>query len=381
MSTSVIYIKKSALHKNIQFIRDYIGRGIKISVVIKGNAYGHGIEKVIPVFEEAGINHFSVFSSEEAIRASKVKSKTCGLMIMGFTDDCDLDWVIKNDVEFYIINIEKLRLAIKKASVLKKRAHIHLDIETGMQRTGLDLKQLKLALELIKQNEDTIDFAGVSTHLAGAESIANHVRIIQQLKIYQKRVHFIEAQGLNPRSKHTASSAATISYPKSRMDMVRIGIMAYGFWPTRETYIQYLHKNGHKENPLERAIEWNSRIMSLKSVKEGDFIGYGFGYQAQQNMKIAIIPVGYSNGYSRLLSNNGHVLVRGQRADVIGTVNMNMAIINVSQIVNISVGDEVVLLGKQENHEITVASFSEMNNSMNYELLARLPESIERILI
>lgn len=381
MSTSTIYIKKSALHKNIEFIREYIGDKIKISVVIKGNAYGHGIEKIIPVFEQAGINHFSVFSSEEAMRGLKAKAKNTGLMIMGYTDDDDLEWVLRNDVEFYIISIEKLSLAIKKAKVLNKKARIHLDIETGMQRTGLNLSQLKEALELIKQNEDFIDFAGVSTHLAGAESIANHVRIVQQLKVYQKRVKYIEDQGLKPLTKHTASSAATISYPKSRMDMVRIGIMAYGFWPTRETYIQYLHKNGHKENPLERAIEWNSKIMSLKSVREGDFIGYGYGYQAQQNMRIAIVPVGYSNGYSRLLSNNGHVLVRGHRADVIGTVNMNMAIINVSQIEDISVGDEVVLLGKQDKYEITVASFSEMNNSMNYELLARLPERIKRILI
>jgi alanine racemase len=381
MSTSIIYIKKSALHKNIQFIREYIGDEIKISVVIKGNAYGHGIEKTIPVFEEAGINHFSVFSSEEARRAFKVTSENTRLMIMGYTDDDDLEWVLKNEVEFYIISIEKLSLAIEKAKNLNKKARIHLDIETGMQRTGLNLIQLKKALEIIKQNEAYIDFVGVATHLAGAESIANNVRIVQQLKTFQKRVKYIVDQGLNPLVKHTASSAATISYPRSRMDMVRIGIMAYGFWPTKETFIQYLHKNGHKEDTLERAIEWNSKIMSLKSIKEGDFIGYGYGYQAQQNMRIAIVPVGYSNGYSRLLSNNGHVLVRGQRADVIGTVNMNMVIINVSQIEDISVGDEVVLLGRQDKHEITVASFSEMNNSMNYELLARLPERIERILI
>jgi alanine racemase len=290
MSTSIIYIKKSALHKNIQFIREYIGDEIKISVVIKGNAYGHGIEKTIPVFEEAGINHFSVFSSEEARRAFKVTSENTRLMIMGYTDDDDLEWVLKNEVEFYIISIEKLSLAIEKAKNLNKKARIHLDIETGMQRTGLNLIQLNKALEIIKQNEAYIDFVGVATHLAGAESIANNVRIVQQLKTFQKRVKYIVDQGLNPLVKHTASSAATISYPRSRMDMVRIGIMAYGFWPTKETFIQYLHKNGHKEDTLERAIEWNSKIMSLKSIKEGEFIGYGYGYQAQQNMRDCHYP-------------------------------------------------------------------------------------------
>ncbi len=165
------------------------------------------------------------------------------------------------------------------------------------------------------------------------------------------------------------------------MDMVRIGIMSYGFWPTRETYLQYIHHQSDRTDPLQRAISWKSRIMSVKHVGEGQFVGYGFGYQAQQDMQVAIVPVGYSNGYSRQLSNNGHVLIKGQRADVIGTVNMNMVLVNTSQIEGVATGDEVVLLGRQGDNEITVASFADMNNSLNYELLSRLPERIERVII
>ena len=157
--------------------------------------------------------------------------------------------------------------------------------------------------------------------------------------------------------------------------------MSYGFWPTRETFLQYIHNQNEKADPLQRAISWKSRIMSVKNVAEGEFVGYGFGFQAQQDLQIAIVPVGYSNGYSRMLSNNGHVLIHGQRADVIGAVNMNMILVNATGIEGVSTGDEVVLLGKQGDNEISVASFADMNNSMNYELLTRLPERLERIVV
>jgi len=160
--------------------------------------------------------------------------------------------------------------------------------------------------------------------------------------------------------------------------MVRIGILQYGFWPSPETLIQYVHKRTDKTDPLTRVLKWKSKIMSVKEVAEGEFISYGTNYLAQENKRIAVVPVGYSSGYSRVLSNNGRVLVKGAFADVIGLVNMNMMIIDVSQIPEASRGDEVVLIGKQGDNEITVNSFSAMSDTMNYELLVRLPQNIER---
>ncbi|HYW95090.1 MAG TPA: alanine racemase [Bacteroidales bacterium] len=381
MSSSVLEINRAALENNIRFIRQMIGDDVIISVVVKGNAYGHGLGTVIPVFEEAGINHFSVFSSGGAKRAFRVKNENTHIMIMGYVDPDHLEWVIRHHISFFVFDIQVLRQAILTARKLDIPACIHLEIETGLHRTGLDKKDLELAADVINDNAGYLEITGVATHLAGAESIANHVRIMQQFKLYEKRLKWLNKKGIVPKWRHTASSAAAVSYPRSRMDLVRIGIMSYGFWPTRETFLQYIHNQEDKTDPLQRAISWKSTIMSVKNVAEGEFVGYGFGFQAQQDMQIAVVPVGYSNGYSRMLSNNGHILVKGQRADVIGSVNMNMILINTTHIENVETGDEVVLLGSQGDYEISVASFADMNNSMNYELLARLPERIERKII
>jgi alanine racemase len=381
MSTSVIEINETALKNNILFLKKYYGSNVKISTVVKGNAYGHGLEKVVPVFESAGVDHFSVFSSEEAHRVLKVKDERNTLMIMGFVDRGDIEWILQNDIELYIFEPSFLERVIKSARKLNKKAIIHLEIETGMHRTGLTKAELVKAMEIIQQNLEFIHIRGFATHLAGAESIANYHRIIYQLKLFQKRITFLNRHKITSDIIHSASSAASISYPKSRMDLVRAGIISYGFWPTRETYMQYIQGNHERKDPLKRAIRWKSKIMSIKAVKEGKFIGYGYYFQAPHDMQVAVVPVGYANGYSRYLSNNGHVLVQGNRADVIGSVNMNMILINVTDIPDLNIGDEVVLIGEQGDLEISVASFSEMNNSMNYELLSRLPENIERILV
>jgi alanine racemase len=166
------------------------------------------------------------------------------------------------------------------------------------------------------------------------------------------------------------------------MDMVRIGIAQYGFWPSIETFIQYVHgKKEERYDPLDRVISWKSRIMSIKTVNEGEFISYGTTYLAQEEKVIAVIPVGYSHGFSRMLSNQGRVLIGGQRVGIIGMVNMNMMIADVTAVPDVSVGDEVVIIGKQDNLEITVASFSEISNQVNYELLVRLPERTDRKIV
>jgi alanine racemase len=163
--------------------------------------------------------------------------------------------------------------------------------------------------------------------------------------------------------------------------MVRIGILQYGFWPSKETLIQYLSKKSIKTDPLTQVLSWKSSIMSLKKVKTGEFISYGTSYLAQKDMKIALIPVGYAHGFSRNLSNQGRVLISGLRVAVIGMVNMNMLIVDVTANDNVKLGDEVVLIGSQGDLSITVSSFSEFSDQLNYELLTRLPGEIPRNVI
>ena len=165
------------------------------------------------------------------------------------------------------------------------------------------------------------------------------------------------------------------------MDMVRIGIMQYGLWPSPEAFVNYLNVSKKHIDPLRRVISWKSKVMSIRKVTQGQFIGYGNSYMASENMKIAVVPIGYAHGYSRTLSNQGRVLISGYRCQVIGTINMNMMLVDVSEILNIHIGDEVVLIGRQDNLDLSVASFSDFSNLLNYELLTRLSQEIPRIII
>ena len=380
-STSVIEISKDSLQHNINFLKKQMGKKVKISSVVKGNAYGHGVKEFVPLAEECGLDHFSVYSADEALDVYKYSNHNSDIMIMGMVENEELEWAINTGIEFYVFDIDRLKKTIEYATSLNRIAKIHIEIETGMNRTGFTKEYIPSVIKIIKENKDVLNIKGLCTHFAGAESIANYVRIQKQLKSYSK-IHklFIE-NDVVPGKRHTACSAASMTYPKSRMDMVRIGIMQYGFWSSRETFIGYINNLENKEDPLRRVIKWKSKIMSTKSVKTGEFIGYGTSYLAQRDMKIATIPVGYAHGYSRELSNQGRVLINGHRVSVIGIVNMNMMTIDITDVSETKKGDEAVLIGKQGDLSISVASFSELSNQLDYELLTRLNQKIPRVVV
>lgn len=380
-STSSITLSKKAFANNLAFIKSKLRKGVKLSCVVKGNAYGHGIEQFIPLAVSCGVGHFSVFSADEAMRVHKVSPGT-KLMIMGEIAADEMEWVVKNEIDFFVFELDRVNDALVYAKKHKVKVKIHIEFETGFNRTGFNAKELVELVEIIKANANYISVEGACTHFAGAESVSNHVRVTKQIRVYNKLYNWLVGQGITPKMRHTACSAASIAYPKTQMDMVRIGILQYGFWPSKEIFIDYLSKaknNKDKQDPLHRVITWKSRIMSTKKVNAGEFIGYGTSFLAHQNMTVAAVPVGYSHGYSRELSNQGRVLVKGMRVGVIGTVNMNMMMIDITEVPDVKSGDEVILIGKSGGLEISVASFGELSNQLNYELLSRLPHDIPRI--
>ena len=375
---SHIELSKTALAQNIGFLKATMGGDITISSVIKGNAYGHGIREFLPMAYECGIRHFSVFSAAEALEARKTSDEDFKIMIMGMVEHEELEWAIEHDIEFFVFDTSRLEDAISVSRKIGKKARIHIELETGMNRTGIDEAQVEPVVDLIKTNGDHLEFMGLCTHYAGAESISNYLRVKKQYKRFKQGCLRFERSGLKPVLKHTACSAAAMSYPKSRMDLVRIGIIQYGLWPSPETFIQYVTQRDDKTDPLKRVVSWKSVVMSTKEVNSGEFIGYGTSFLARENMKIAVVPVGYSGGYSRTLSNQGRVLINGHRIAVVGLVNMNMLIADISEIPHTQKGDEVVLIGRQDEMEVSVASFGEYSNLLNYELLTRLPKDIPR---
>jgi len=376
-----IEISKAAYKHNIEFLRNTISEGVKISSVVKGNAYGHSIDLFVPLAEENGINHFSVFSADEAYEVQQVSKKKSSIMIMGSVENESLEWAIAHDISFYIFDLIRLKQAVLFAKKIGKKAKIHIEVETGMHRTGFDIEKWHEVEDILKNNGDVLVFEGLCTHYAGAEEIANYYRIKQQQQSFKKAIKYFKNNGLHPKLLHSACSAATLRYPKTQGDMVRLGIIQYGFFPTKEVLIHFLEKTKMKEDPLQRLLSWKSKVMDVKQVKTGNFIGYGTSFMAGTDMKIATIPVGYSHGFSRSLSNQGRVLINGQRVPVIGVVNMNMMTVNVTHLEHIEKGDEVVLIGKQGKMEIGVSSFSEYSNQINYEMLTRLRADIPRILV
>ena len=378
---SIIEINKKAYQNNLAFLKKMLGKKVIFSSVVKGNAYGHGIKEFVTMANQSSVNHFSVFDVEEAKIVFETLGNKVTIMIMGFVADDDLPWVIENGIQFFVFERYRLASATKTAKKLKLKAKIHIEIETGMNRTGFSKKELsRLAKYLIKETKH-LDFVGICTHYAGAESISNYYRIENQIERFNEAIEIFKSHGIEAKIKHTACSAASMMFPETQMDLVRIGILQYGLWPSPEVLVTYLNSNKKKIDPLQRVISWKSEIMNVKRVKSGEFIGYGTSYMAKEHMKVATIPLGYSHGYSRSLSNQGRVLIDGKRCGVIGTINMNMLTIDVSEIDNVKKGDEVVIIGNQGDLAITVASFGELNNQLNYEFLSRISKSIPRKII
>ncbi|MBF9255552.1 alanine racemase [Pontibacter sp. 172403-2] len=381
LHSSYIEISKSALQHNISFVRQQIGPGVRLSSVVKGNAYGHGLEQLAPLAQANGVDHFSVFSADEAQRLLAVLPRPATIMIMGYLDKDEIEWAIQHKIQFFVFEPERLALAAAAAKRLNSRAEIHLELETGMHRTGFDAAALPEAISFLKAHREHVLLQGICTHYAGAESLQNHERVLAQYSKFNKIVQELARTGIKAPITHTACSAAMISYPQTHMGMVRVGIMQYGLWPSPETYNQYISAHQVNKDPLRRLITWKSRIMSLKHVAKGSYVGYGTSYQAPRDVLLAVVPVGYAWGYSRSLSNQGQVLVRGQRAGVAGIVNMNAMMVDVTNIPDVQQNDEVVLLGKQGEQSITVASFGELSTQLNYELLTRLPANIPRSIV
>lgn len=378
---SYIELSKDALSSNLHFIQSLLPKGCTFSSVIKGNAYGHGVELFVPLAEQCGIGHFSVFSADEAWEVHQVKDEESTLMIMGMVEGDALEWAVLNGVEVWIFDVGRLEEVIEIARRVGKKARVHLEAETGMNRNGLEFEVFDRVIELVKANKAHLEVAGLCTHFAGAESISNHYRIEQQKQHFNHARDYFTSAGVEIERLHQACSAAVIRYPETCLDMARVGIMQYGFFPTREIRIQYTAQNGQDLNPLARVISWKSSVMAVKDVKRGEFVGYGTSFQAGEDMTIATVPVGYWHGFSRSMSNLGKVIINGKRAQVTGVVNMNMISVDVTHVPNVQKGDEVVLIGNQADEEITVSSFSDFSDQVNYELLTRLPENIPRLLV
>ncbi|MEX0995138.1 MAG: alanine racemase, partial [Balneolaceae bacterium] len=313
--SSRIELSQAALKQNINFIRKKIGPEPIFSSVVKANAFGHGMDTFVPMAEKAGVRHFSVASSYEAWEVRQACRQNSSIMIMGILYDNDLEWVIGNGIEFFVFDISRLKKAREVAEKLGKQAILHLEVETGGNRTGLSEDELPWVLNYLKTHSSFLHFKGFCTHFAGIESLSNQFRIARQKQNFEELYKQVKNSGLSPDLRHTACSAAALAFPETVMELVRVGTAQYGMWPSPDIYNLHLLQTGKsKDAPLKRVLTWKTDIMHIKHLQKGEFVGYGTSYQALKDMKIAVLPIGYSNGYPRTLSNKGEVLIRGFKA-------------------------------------------------------------------
>jgi len=381
MHNSVIQISKSALKNNIDFIKSLIDKSVTLSSVVKGNAYGHSILEMVPLLQELNVNHFSVYSSFEARQVFKVAKNDFTTLIMGDISSSDEDWIIDNSIEFFVFNMGRLERMLSKATEKKKILNIHIEIETGMNRTGFNQKDWIQIIQFVNAHKDFINVKGLCTHFAGAESLNNYVRVKQQQIVFNKAIKFFKSQEIVPQQIHCSCSAAVLAFPTKNYDMVRIGILQYGLWPSREAFISYITKLKISINPLKPVLSWKSYIMDIKQVSKGEFIGYGNSFLAENETIVASIPIGYGYGYSRSLSNLGRVIINNNRYNVIGTINMNMFLVDITSSDSIAINDEVILIGSSKDLEISLSSFCNMTDQFNYEVLSRIDKDIPRTII
>lgn len=376
-TSSVINISRSAIDANFRTIREMIGPTVRVSSVVKANAYGHGLDIYPPLAESLGIDHFSVFSFDEAVLVKKY-TKEADICVMGMISEEQIPEALEKGIEMFIFDLYRLDLVLKEAKKLNVPAKIHVELETGMHRTGIEKNELNTVIRILEENNKHLILKGLCTHLAGPESIANHVRVNKQIAHFQNIKHRFKRNNLFAEYTHIANSAGTINYPHIKFNMVRVGILQYGFWPSQETFIRhYTLKKAYKD-PLQRALSWTTKVMNIKAINTGEFVGYGNFYLASNDMRIAILPIGYSNGYSRDFSNKGRVLINGERCSIIGLVNMNMIAADITEAGDVKIGDEAVIIGKQGDLEISVSYFGTGSDRINYEVLSRLPIDIPR---
>ena len=372
-----IEISKSSLENNIQQLRKIIGKKTILCPCVKANAYGHGLIETSKIFLNAGADWLSVNSVYEAQALREAGIKT-PLYILGYVPLDSIKLAIELDCRLVVYNHNTLK-AVSSASVKTgNTAKIHLKVETGTNRQGILYKDLKAFAQNAKTLKN-IEIEGLSTHFANIEDTTDHSYAELQLKRFSDAASSLKEAGIDIPILHCANSAATILFEKTRFNMVRPGISCYGMWPSSETYDAYIHeiKNGFKLTP---ALTWKAKIAQVKSIPAGDPVGYGCTYKTEKDTKLAIIPVGYYDGYDRSIT-NGHVLINDQIAPIRGRVCMNIIMADITDIPEVKAESEVVLMGSSKSTTITAEDFASWAGTINYEVTTRINERIPRIIV
>lgn len=358
-----------AIRHNFFQIKRFLDETTKVLVAVKANAYGHGILKVSDILVKSGVDYLGVATTDEALYL-RSKGIKIPILILGSILVAEIEPIIKNNITQTVGDIH-LALAINGyAGRRRKKAKIHIKIDTGMGRIGIwHQEALHFIRRLVKLKN--LEIEGIFSHFSSADEDEFVTR--QQIRDFSHLVEKLEKLGIHIMYKHMANSIAIVDYRDSHMNLVRPGLMIYGLYPKWDGY-------HHKIN-LRPALSLKSRVVFIKDVPPGRRISYGGTYTATRHTTVATIPIGYGDGFNRQLSNKGLVLIKGKRAPVIGRVCMDQIMVDTGHIPQVKVGDEVVLIGKQKQGRITVEELAKLCDTIPYEVACWFDNRIPRLYI
>lgn len=362
-------INIDAICSNISQVKRRLKKDTKLMVIVKADAYGHGAVQVSKALENGIADAYGVAIIEEAIELRKA-GITKPILILGYTPKEQFSLVISYDVMQTVFQYEMAEELSKEAINQGKTAKIHIKLDTGMSRLGFNdsdknLQEIKGIAGL-----EGIYIDGIFSHFAKADE-ADRESVIGQIEKFDRFVQLLKQEGIHIPIRHMSNSAGMIEYPEAEYDMIRSGIVSYGIYPSEEV--------NHDSFDLRPAMELKSHVVFVKEVEAGTGISYGSTYITNRKTKVATIPIGYADGYSRNMSNIGKVIIRKQYAPIIGRICMDYFMVDVTDIKDISQGDEVTLLGEEGSCKITIETLSQWSHSFPYEVMCTVGKRIPRV--
>jgi alanine racemase len=367
MYNSWIEISKSAILHNLAQYQRLVGKEVVVMPIIKSNAYGHGMVPVAKLLSPK-VKWLGVVSLGEALelRKNKIKNR---IFVLSYAQSRYLSEGIKQEIDLPVYDLAYAKIISKTTQQLKKKARIHIKIDTGASRVGVLAKEALLFIKKVKSLPN-LEIVGLYSHFAASEE--NQIYTKFQLANFNKVLAELEKARINIPYRHFACSAAALVEPKAHFNLIRLGLGLYGLWPSplakRIAQRQYPWLN------LKPALAWKTKISQVKEIPAGTKVGYGCTYTAKRKIKIAVLPVGYWEGYDRHLSNKGEVLIKNKKCPVVGRICMNLTMVDISKVRGVKAGDEVVLLGKG----ITAEDLAEKIVTINYEVVTRINPILER---
>ena len=355
--------------RNIAAIHAAIGPGCKILLVVKADAYGHGAVEISRAAMDAGVTMLGVATLHEGIELRSA-GLAAPIVILSPSLRTEIDEIIEHRLTPCVSSLEFAELLSKRCVAREVITRIHVEVDTGMGRTGVS-------------DEDALDFLvsvgtmpnlkleGVFTHFPDADS-GNTFFTEAQLRRFHEILDALARRKIEVPIRHAANSAGILSLAESRMDMIRPGILAYGFYPSSRV---------PRAIPVEGVMSFKSRVVQLRSVPAGRFISYGRTYQTTRATRVGVLPVGYGHGLPWLLSNRGEVLIRGRRAPIVGRVTMDLTMVDATEIPEVEVGDEAVLFGEQADARITLEEVAERAETIPYEVLCSMGKRVVRVFL